>query len=118
MLILTVKGDVHDIGKNIVKAVLGNYGFRIIDLGKNVGTEEVMTAFDKYKPRVVGLSALMTTTLDSMRETVKAVKTAHPDAVIAVGGAVVTESFAAQIGADVYGKDAMDTVRKLTAIFF
>ncbi|MDR3216413.1 MAG: homocysteine S-methyltransferase family protein [Clostridiaceae bacterium] len=117
MLILTVKGDVHDIGKNIVKAVLGNYGFRITDLGKNVGTEEVMSAAESLKPRVIGLSALMTTTLDGMKETVEAIKAKYPETVVAVGGAVVTESFAKKIGADVYGKDAMDTVRKLTAIF-
>lgn len=113
MLIATVFGDVHDIGKNIVKAVLSNYGYRMIDLGKNVSVETILQAVEKYKPDYLGLSALMTTTLDNMRSTVYAVKQKHPHIVVCVGGAVVTEEFAAEIGADIYGKDAQDTVKKL-----
>ena len=117
MLIATVKGDVHDIGKNIVKAVLSNYGYKIIDLGKDVGFEKIKENIDKYKPSIVGLSALMTTTLDNMADIVKKIKAYDKNIVVAVGGAVVTQSFAASIGADVYSKDAQEAVRKLEAVF-
>lgn len=117
MLIATVKGDVHDIGKNIVKAVLSNYGYKIIDLGKDVGFDKIKENIDKYKPAVIGLSALMTTTLDNMAEIVKDIKAYDKNIVVAVGGAVVTQSFADSIGADVYSKDAQEAVRKLEAIF-
>jgi 5-methyltetrahydrofolate--homocysteine methyltransferase len=116
MLIATVKGDVHDIGKNIVKTVLANYGFKIIDLGKDVSTEEVMTAIEKYKPQIIGLSALMTTTLDNMAETAKAVKAKYKDIIVMVGGAVVTKSFASSIDA-LYTKDAQEAVKVLNEIF-
>lgn len=117
MLIATVKGDVHDIGKNIVKAVLSNYGYKIIDLGKDVGFEKIKENIDKYKPSIVGLSALMTTTLDNMADIVKKIKAYNKNIVVAVGGAVVTQSFADSIGADVYSKDAQEAVRKLEAVF-
>ena len=117
MLIATVKGDVHDIGKNIVKAVLSNYGYKIIDLGKDVGFEKIKENIDKYKPSIVGLSALMTTTLDNMADIVKKIKAYNKNIVVAVGGAVVTQSFADSIGADVYSKDAQGAVRKLEAVF-
>lgn len=117
MLIATVKGDVHDIGKNIVKAVLSNYGYKIIDLGKDVGFEKIKENIDKYKPSIVGLSALMTTTLDNMADIVKKIKAYDKNIVVAVGGAVVTQSFADSIGADVYSKDAQEAVRKLEAVF-
>ncbi len=117
MLIATVKGDVHDIGKNIVKAVLSNYGYKIIDLGKDVGFEKIKENIDKYKPSIVGLSALMTTTLDNMADIVKKIKEYDKNIIVAVGGAVVTQSFADLIGADVYSKDAQEAVRKLEAVF-
>lgn len=113
MLIATVKGDVHDIGKNIVKAILSNYDYRIIDLGKDVGTDAIIEAIIKYNPRYIGLSALMTTTLENMAESVKTIKAAYPRIVVAVGGAVVSASFAAACGADIYARDAQDAVNKL-----
>ena len=116
IILATVKGDVHDIGKNIVKAVTANYGYRIIDLGKDVSTETVMDAIEKYKPQAIGLSALMTTTVDNMTETVKTVKKAYPTLPCFVGGAVVTEPYAESIGA-IYSKDAQQNVKKLEKIF-
>jgi 5-methyltetrahydrofolate--homocysteine methyltransferase len=115
VILATVKGDVHDIGKNIVKAVVANYGYRIIDLGKDVPAEEVLAAVEKYKPKFVGLSALMTTTLANMTETVFSLKKRYPSLTVVVGGAVVTESYAESVGA-VYCKDALDTAKKLDAI--
>jgi Methionine synthase I, cobalamin-binding domain len=112
MLLATVKGDVHDIGKNIVKAVLQNYGYKIIDLGKDVSTEKILDAAQKYRPKFVGLSALMTTTLENMRESALSLKSKYPDIVVAVGGAVVTAEFARSIGA-IYGKDAQETVKRM-----
>lgn len=112
MLVATVKGDVHDIGKNIVKAVLSNYGYKIHDLGKNVSTEEILSAIEKYSPRIIGLSALMTTTLDNMAESVASIRALYPDIIIMVGGAVVTPDFASRIGAN-YSKDAQECVKVL-----
>ena len=117
MLLATVKGDVHDIGKNIVKAVLSNYGYKIIDLGKDVGFDKIEQNIKTHNPSVVGLSALMTTTLDNMADTVKQIKEKYPEIIVAVGGAVVTQSFADKIGADVYSKDAQEAVRKLSKYF-
>ena len=117
MLLATVKGDVHDIGKNIVKAVLSNYGYKIIDLGKDVGFDKIEQNIKTHNPSVVGLSALMTTTLDNMADTVKQIKEKYPEIIVAVGGAVVTQSFADTIGADVYSKDAQEAVRKLSKYF-
>lgn len=117
MLIATVKGDVHDIGKNIVKAVLSNYGYKIIDLGKDVGFDKIKENIQTYKPSIIGLSALMTTTLDNMADIVKQIKAYDNNIVVAVGGAVVTQSFADSIGADVYSKDAQEAVKKLNEIF-
>ncbi len=111
-LLATVKGDVHDIGKNIVKAVLGNYGYRVIDLGKSVDTAALVAAVEKYKPQVVGLSALMTTTLDNMKESVAELKTRYPELIVSVGGAVVTPEFAESIGA-LYSEDANRCVKVL-----
>ncbi len=116
VVLATVKGDVHDIGKNIVKAVVGNYGYRIIDLGKDVSTEAVLDAVEKYHPEVVGLSALMTTTLDSMSETTAAVRAKYPDVIVMVGGAVVTAEYAAGIGA-LYSKDAREMAEILERRF-
>ena len=116
VVLATVKGDVHDIGKNIVKAVTGNYGYKIIDLGKDVRTEEIMQAIEAYRPDAVGLSALMTTTIDNMTDTVKAVKEKYPDMPVLVGGAVVTDGYAKSVGA-IYSKDARQNVKILEKLF-
>jgi len=109
-VIATVKGDIHDIGKNIVKMLLQNYGYDVIDLGKDVAPIKVLEACKETGARLVGLSALMTTTLPSMKETVDILRREVPDAKICVGGAVLTQEYADTIGADKYAKDAMDTV--------
>ena len=111
IILATVKGDIHDIGKNIVKVLLENYQFDCIDLGKDVAPETVAEAVKKHNARLVGLSALMTTTVPSMAETIKLLKKECPGASVMVGGAVMTEDYAKEIGADFYGKDAMDDVR-------
>lgn len=106
IILATVKGDVHDIGKNIVKTVLENYGYEVIDLGRDVDPDEVVKAQKEYNVKLVGLSALMTTTLPAMENTVKALKEAKADCKIMVGGAVLTPEYAEKIGADFYAKDA------------
>lgn len=106
VVLATVKGDVHDIGKNIVKTILENYGFTVIDLGKDVAPEKVVEAAKEHQVKLVGLSALMTTTVASMEDTIKAIRKAGLDCKVMVGGAVLTEEFAMQIGADFYSKDA------------
>lgn len=106
IVLATVKGDVHDIGKNIVKTILENYGFTVIDLGKDVPIQKVVDAAREHQVKLVGLSALMTTTVASMEETIKAIRAAGLDCKVMVGGAVLTEEFAMQIGADFYSKDA------------
>lgn len=106
IVLATVKGDVHDIGKNIVKTILENYGYTVIDLGKDVPPEKVVEAAKEQNVRLVGLSALMTTTVASMEETIKAIRENGLDCKIMVGGAVLTEDYAMQIGADYYSKDA------------
>lgn len=110
IVIATVKGDIHDIGKNIVKVVLENYGYRIIDLGKDVPVEAVVEAVEQHHARLVGLSALMTTTLVSMEQTIKAIRSRGCDCKIWVGGAVLTPEYAQQMGADFYAKDAQESV--------
>ncbi len=110
VVLATVKGDVHDIGKNIVKTLLENYGFEVIDLGKDVEYEAVVDAAVKYDVRLVGLSALMTTTLKSMEETIKLLRERGAGCKIVVGGAVLTPEYAKKIGADFYAKDAKETV--------
>lgn len=110
-VIATVEGDIHDIGKNIVKLLLENYGFEVIDLGKDVKPEKVLEAVINSKAEFVGLSALMTTTLPAMEKTVKLLKKEVPLCKIVVGGAVLTEEYANKIGADKYAKDAMEAVR-------
>ena len=117
IIIATVKGDIHDIGKNIVKVLLENYDFEVIDLGKDVPPETVVEACKKDQVQLVGLSALMTTTVVSMEETIKLLRKECPWAKICVGGAVMTQEYADQIGADFYGKDAMDTVRYANKVF-
>lgn len=111
VVLATVKGDIHDIGKNIVKTLLENYGFNVIDLGRDVLPERVVEAVKDSGAQLCGLSALMTTTVASMRETIKLLRQDCPWCKVIVGGAVLTEEYAAEIGADGYGKDAMATVR-------
>ncbi|MBR6616432.1 MAG: homocysteine S-methyltransferase family protein [Oscillospiraceae bacterium] len=110
VVIATVKGDIHDIGKNIVKVLLENYGYKVIDLGKDVDCEAVAQAAAEHGAPLVGLSALMTTTLPSMEETIRLVKAHCPDCKIMVGGAVLTADYAEKIGADFYAKDAKGAV--------
>lgn len=111
IVIATVHGDIHDIGKNIVRTLLENYGFHVIDLGRDVPPETVVEAAEQHGARLVALSALMTTTLPAMEATIKMVREKRPECKIAVGGAVLTQSYADEMGADFYGKDAMETVR-------
>lgn len=110
VVLCTVKGDIHDIGKNIVKTLLENYGFEVIDLGKDVDYQTVVDAAIKYDVRLVGLSALMTTTLKSMENTIKLLRENNVNCKVVVGGAVLTPEFAEKIGADFYAKDAKETV--------
>lgn len=110
-VIATVHGDIHDIGKNIVKLLLENYGFDVIDLGKDVLPEVVVKTVIETKAKLVGLSALMTTTVPAMEETIKLLKSQAPWCKVVVGGAVLTQEYADKIGADKYAKDAMETVR-------
>ena len=111
IVIATVHGDIHDIGKNIVRTILENYNFDVIDLGKDVPPRRVLEAVQESGARIVGLYALMTTTVASMKETAELLKKECPDVKIIVGGAVLTEALARYAGADRYAKDAMETVR-------
>ncbi len=110
-VIATVHGDVHDIGKNIVKLLLENYGFEVIDLGKDVPPQKVVEAVLKENAPLCGLSALMTTTVPAMEQTVKLLKESAPYCKVVVGGAVLNEGYAKKMGADYYAKDALDTVK-------
>lgn len=110
IVIATVKGDVHDIGKNIVKVLLENYGYEVIDLGKDVPYQKVVDAIIEHNAKLVGLSALMTTTLVSMKETIQLIHDNHLDCKIMVGGAVLTPEYAKEIHADFYSKDAKESV--------
>lgn len=117
IVIATVKGDIHDIGKNIVKVLLENYGYTVIDLGKDVDYQTVVDAVKKYDAKLVGLSALMTTTLVSMEKTIELIHKNNLDCKIMVGGAVLTPEYAMQIGADYYSKDAKESVDIAKEIF-
>ena len=110
IVLATVKGDIHDIGKNIVKVLLENYGYTVIDLGKDVDYQTVVDAAIEHKVKLVGLSALMTTTLVSMENTIKSLRENNVDCKVVVGGAVLTPEYAKQIGADYYAKDAKESV--------
>ena len=111
VIIATVKGDIHDIGKNIVKVLLENYGFTVIDLGKDVAPEIIVNAALGKQVQLVCLSALMTTTVPAMDETIRQLRAANVQCKVIVGGAVLTQAYADMIGADFYGQTAMDTVR-------
>ena len=117
VVIATVKGDIHDIGKNIVKVIMENYGYKMIDLGRDVPAEKIVDVVKERNIKLVGLSALMTTTLKSMEETIASVKEAAPDCRVMVGGAVLTADYAAQIGADYYCSDAMKSVEAAQEVF-
>lgn len=111
IILATVHGDIHDIGKNIVKLLLENYGFNVIDLGKDVPKEKIVNEAANSGVKLVGLSALMTTTVPAMESTIKALHAEIPDCKVVVGGAVLNKTYAETIGADAYAKDAMETVR-------
>ncbi|MBQ8559729.1 MAG: homocysteine S-methyltransferase family protein [Tyzzerella sp.] len=117
IILATVKGDIHDIGKNIVKVLLENYSFEVIDLGKDVPPEIIVEAAIREDVKLVGLSALMTTTVVSMEETIKQLRKAAPDCKVMVGGAVLNQEYADMIGADFYGKDAMQSVYYAQKVF-
>lgn len=117
IVIATVKGDIHDIGKNIVKVLLENYGYDVIDLGKDVPPETVVEAVKESHAPLVGLSALMTTTVESMEETIRQLRREVPECKVMVGGAVLTQEYADMIGADFYGKDAMQSVYYAERLF-
>ena len=117
VVVATVKGDIHDIGKNIVKVIMENYGYRMIDLGRDVPAEKIVETVVEKNIKLVGLSALMTTTLKSMEETIAALKKAAPDCRVMAGGAVLTPDYAKQIGADYYCKDAMKSVEAAQEVF-
>ncbi len=117
VVLATVYGDIHDIGKNIVGTLLENYGFDVIDLGRDVPPERIVEETLKWDAPLVGLSALMTTTLPSMEKTIAMLRARVPHVKIIVGGAVLTEEYAKKIGADGYGKDGMATVRFAESVY-
>ena len=111
VVIATVAGDIHDIGKNLVALMLRNYGFHVIDLGKDVPKETIIEAARKHQAKIIALSALMTTTMQEMKRVVDYAKEQKIDAKIMIGGAVITGEYAREIGADAYSKDAAEAVR-------
>ena len=117
IVIATVKGDIHDIGKNIVKVLLENYSFEVIDLGKDVPPEKIVDTVLEKKAPLAGLSALMTTTVVSMEETIRQLREKAPECRVMVGGAVLNQEYADMIGADFYGKDAMQSVHYAQRVF-
>lgn len=117
IILATVKGDIHDIGKNIAKVLLENYGYEVLDLGKDTDIQLIVDTAKREKIKLVGLSALMTTTVVNMEATIRALREAGLSCKIAVGGAVLNEGYAASIGADFYCRDAMDGVRAANEIF-
>ena len=116
VVIATVEGDIHDIGKNLVALMLKNYGFHVIDLGKDVPKEKIIEAAVKYHAQVIALSALMTTTMQQMKHVIAYVKEKEVDAKIIVGGAVITQEYADEIGADGYSRDAAEAVKLVQRI--
>ena len=117
IVLATVKGDIHDIGKNIVKVLLENYSFEVIDLGKDVAPELIVDTVLEQNIRLVGLSALMTTTVVSMEETIRQLRERAPGCLVMVGGAVLNQDYADMIRADFYGKDAMQSVHYAQEVF-
>ena len=117
VLLATVAGDIHDIGKNIVKMIMENYGFQVVDLGKDVPIEKVVATIQEEDIKLVGLSALMTTTVQNMKATIKAVRDAGLECTFIVGGAVLNEGYREFVGADYYAKDALESVKYAQAFF-
>ena len=111
VVLATVEGDIHDIGKNLVALMLKNYGFRVIDLGKDVPASNIIKAAKEHQARIIGLSALMTTTMQKMREVVALIREEQLDIKVMIGGAVITQEYADEIGADGYSNDAADAVK-------
>lgn len=111
VVIATVKGDIHDIGKNLVALMLKNHGFTVVDLGKDVPREEIIEAARKYNARIIALSALMTTTMQEMKQVIDLAKQEGIEAKVMIGGAVITQDYADEIGADGYSRDAADAVK-------
>ena len=118
VVIATVEGDIHDIGKNLVALMLKNYGFRVIDLGKDVPKEKIIEAAKEHHAQVIALSALMTTTMQQMQHVIDYAREQQIDAKIIVGGAVITQEYADEIGADGYSRDAADAVKLTKRILF
>ncbi len=117
ILLATVKGDIHDIGKNIVKMLLENYGFKVLDMGKDVDETDIVAAVKEHNIKLVGLSALMTTTVRNMEKTIEALRKETPECKIMVGGAVLNSDYAKQVGADYYSKDAAGSARIAEELF-
>ena len=117
IILATVKGDIHDIGKNIVKVLLENYSYDVIDLGRDVPPETVVETVLRENVPLVGLSALMTTTVPSMEETIRQLRKKAPSVKVMVGGAVLTPEYADSIGADAYCRDAMASVHYAETVF-
>ena len=117
IILATVKGDIHDIGKNIVKVLLENYSYEVIDLGRDVPPKTIVQTAMERKVRLVGLSALMTTTVPSMEETIRLLREQLPGTLVMVGGAVLTPEYARTIGADAYCRDAMASVNYAEEVF-
>ena len=117
VIIATVKGDIHDIGKNIVKVMFENYGYTVIDLGRDVASEVIVASVKEHNARLVCLSALMTTTVSSMEDTIKALRKEGLTCKVVVGGAVLNREYADMIGADRYAKDAAEAVRYADEVF-
>lgn len=111
VVIATVEGDIHDIGKNLVALMLKNYGYQVIDLGKDVPKEKIIEAAKEHNAQVIALSALMTTTMQQMKQVINYAKEKEVDAKIIIGGAVITQEYADEIGADGYSKDAAEAAR-------
>ena len=117
IILATVHGDIHDIGKNIVKVLLENYGYKVIDLGKDVPEQLIVDTAIKENIKLVGLSALMTTTLGAMERTIALLRENKVNCKVVVGGAVLTADYAEKIGADFYSKDAKETVDVAKLVF-
>ena len=117
MILATVKGDIHDIGKNIVKTLLEAYGFDVLDLGKDVSGEEIVSAALANDIKLIGLSALMTTTALNMGDIIKLIREKCPERRVMVGGAALSQEFADKIGADFYGKDAIASAKYALSVF-
>jgi 5-methyltetrahydrofolate--homocysteine methyltransferase len=117
IILATVKGDIHDIGKNIVKSMLENYGYDIVDLGKDVPPEQIVKTAKEEQIKLVGLSALMTTTIGNMEETIRQLRAAGLTCKTAVGGAVLTQVYADRMGADYYCENAVEAVKVAKEVF-